>query len=251
MRQHAALALLLVFTSGRTTERPPPADFVLSKAGHSTTLVISDSDWAGVRRAAADLQSDIQRVSGAPPELTNVARGTVVLIGTLGKSPWIDQLVREGKLERSTLSGRWETYVRQVIEHPLPNVDRALVIAGSDKRGTIYGIYDLSRAIGVSPWYWWADVPVRHAATLYRTARRVHRRRAGGEVPRHLHQRRGAGVHRLGAREVRRHQPSRLRARLRADSAAQGQLPLAGDVGQRVHRRRSARTPSSPTNTAS
>jgi hypothetical protein len=166
MRPHAALSLLLVFTSGRIIERPPPADFVLSRAGHSTTLVISDSDWAGVRRAAVDLQSDIQRVSGAQPELTNSARGTVVIIGTLGKSRWIDQLVREGKLERSTLFGRWETYVRQVIEYPLPNVDRALVIAGSDKRGTIYGIYDLSREIGVSPWHWWADVPVRHAATL-------------------------------------------------------------------------------------
>ena len=166
MKQHAAFTFALLVASSRPAHQTPPEDFVLSRAGHSTTLVVSDSDWAGVRRAARDLQSDIQRVSSAQPEVTSSARGTVVIIGTLGKSRWIDELVGEGKIERSLLTGRWETYVRQVIEHPFPNVDRALVIAGSDKRGTIYGIYDLSREIGVSPWYWWADVPVPHAATL-------------------------------------------------------------------------------------
>ena len=164
MRHHAALAFL-VFASGPRVNKQP-GEFVLARAGRATTLVVSDSDWAGVRRAAGDLQNDIRRVSGARPELSNTPRGTVVIIGTLGKSPLIDQLVREGKLDPSAVSRHWETYMRVVIERPLPSVSRALVIAGSDKRGTIYGIYDLSREIGVSPWYWWADVPPRHATTL-------------------------------------------------------------------------------------
>ena len=184
MIARSALAVVLIISVGGVTRhrvpspaRPPvPSDasgasseipgFVLADDGHSVTLVVSDSDWPGVRRAASDLQTDIQRVSGARPRLTSQLGARAVIIGTLGKSPLIDQLVREGKLDSSSLRGRWESYVRQVIERPLPNVDEALIIAGSDKRGTIYAIYDLSQEIGVSPWYWWADVPVRHAARL-------------------------------------------------------------------------------------
>ncbi|HEY2854230.1 MAG TPA: glycosyl hydrolase 115 family protein [Gemmatimonadaceae bacterium] len=165
MRPHALLALLLAVTNGERHDKPSPV-FTLAAAGHATTLVVSDSDWPGVRRAARDLQNDVQHVSGARPDLTNSLRGTAVIIGTVGKSAWIDRLVREGKLDRASLCGRWESYVRQVIDHPFPGVERALVIAGSDKRGTIYGIYDLSREIGVSPWYWWADVPVHRTSTI-------------------------------------------------------------------------------------
>ena len=73
----------------------------------------------------------------------------------------------------------------------MPGVERALVIAGSDKRGTIFGVYDLSEQIGVSPWYWWADVPVRAHGALYVKRRALRPGPAGGEISRHLHQRRG------------------------------------------------------------
>jgi hypothetical protein len=91
----------------------------------------------------------------------------VVLIGTIGKSRIIDRLIRERKIDVSEIDGKWESTLIQVVAHPLPGVERGLVIAGSDKRGTIYGIYDLSEQIGVSPWYWWADVPVGHKDALY------------------------------------------------------------------------------------
>jgi hypothetical protein len=93
--------------------------------------------------------------------------GDVVLIGTIGKSEIIDRLIRERKIDVSQIEGKWESTLIQVVSHPLPGVARALVIAGSDKRGTIYGIYDLSEQIGVSPWYWWADVPIEHKDALY------------------------------------------------------------------------------------
>ncbi|GAB2955424.1 hypothetical protein GCM10027048_21490 [Hymenobacter coalescens] len=144
--------------------------FPLVAGGKGAPLFASAQDWPGVLRAARDLQADIRRVTSIQPTLTidKAPAGTAaVIIGTVGKSPLIDQLIREKKLDASGLAGKWETFVVQTIDKPLPGVDRALVVAGSDKRGTIFGIYDLSQQMGVSPWYWWADVPVAPQKALY------------------------------------------------------------------------------------
>ena len=154
---------------------PGPGDFVLAANGQATTLVVSGEDWPGVVRAMGDLSQDVGRVTGhnAPvvkngaTDKRTAAGDEVVLIGTIGRSPLIDSLVRRHKLDVSGIEGQWEAAVTTVVEHPMPGVRRALVIAGADKRGTIYAIYDLSEQIGVSPWYWWADVRVAHADALY------------------------------------------------------------------------------------
>jgi hypothetical protein len=143
---------------------------VLAANGKAAPLVVSDDDWPGVVRAVGDLSLDIGRVTGHDAQLikgTHAAGIEVVLIGTIGRSPLIDALVRRHKLDVSGIAGQWESALTTVVEHPMPGVRRALVIAGADKRGTIYGIYDLSEQIGVSPWYWWADVRVPHASALY------------------------------------------------------------------------------------
>lgn len=88
--------------------------------------------------------------------------GEAVIVGTIGHSRWIDRLVEEGKLDISTIQGGWERFIVRTIEHPFDGVKRAIVVAGSDRRGTAYGVFSISEAIGVSPWYWWADVPVVH-----------------------------------------------------------------------------------------
>ncbi len=153
------------------TENPPPrADgFVLASGGRPAPIVVSATDFAGVQRAARDLGADVGRVTGTASDVTMNALPTaraIVLVGTLGRSALVDRLVREGKVDVSGVTGKWESYVRVVVANPMPGVDQALVIAGSDKRGTIYGMYDLSSFIGVSPWYWWADVPVTHRTEL-------------------------------------------------------------------------------------
>jgi Glycosyl hydrolase family 115/Gylcosyl hydrolase family 115 C-terminal domain len=102
----------------------------------------------------------------APP----ASATAVILVGTLGRSEYIDRLVSQGALDVSAIRGAWEAHLMRVVTKPFPGVDQALVIVGSDKRGTIYGIYDLSQQIGVSPWYWWADVPIARHDTLQVTA---------------------------------------------------------------------------------
>ena len=145
-------------------------DFVLAANGDAAPVLVSDNDWPGVLRAADDLRADVKRVTGlnVPAVQHGEPAGSeVVLIGTIGRSRLIDALVESHKLDVSGIAGKWESAVTTVLEHPMKGVRRALVIAGADKRGTIYGIYSLSEQIGVSPWYWWADVRVAHADALY------------------------------------------------------------------------------------
>lgn len=145
---------------------------VLAAPGRAARLLLDPNEFPGVRRAATDLQADIASVSGVRPVLdvaqapTAAGGADLVIVGTLGKSAIIDRLAREGKLDAKALRGMWEGYVVQTVRNPLPGVARALVVAGSDKRGTIFGLYTVSEQIGVSPWQWWADVPAPHHAVL-------------------------------------------------------------------------------------
>ncbi len=140
------------------------ADFTLVDGQNTAPLFVETNDEPAVIRAAGDLAEDVQRVAGVKPELIKSANDQTnpVIIGTLGHSQTVDRLAADGKLDVSGIRGEWESYVLQVVKQPLPGVKTALVIAGSDRRGTVYGIYQVSQLIGVSPWYWWADVPVPH-----------------------------------------------------------------------------------------
>jgi hypothetical protein len=149
-----------------------PHGFALAEGGRVAPIWVDGGDWWGVWHAAQNLQMDLTHVTGLKPVLSHslaTKASEIVLIGTLGKSALIDQLIQNHKIDASAIRGQWESTLTQVVDDPLPGVKRALVIVGSDKRGTIYGIYDLSEEIGVSPWYWWADVPVKHHHTLYAT----------------------------------------------------------------------------------
>ncbi len=133
-------------------------------------IVFDSHDETAVLHAAHDLQTDLQQVAGGAA--VSFKSASAIIVGTLNHSEVIDRLVREHKLNVDGVTGVWEAFVQQVVEHPMPGIDRALVIAGNDRRGTVFGIYDLSAQIGVSPWYWWADVPIHHHENLYITAGR-------------------------------------------------------------------------------
>lgn len=144
--------------------------FVLVGSKTQAQLYIDSQDFSAAKRSAKHLQGDIAKVTGKTLALVTDAqhlRGSVVIMGTLGQSLLIDQLVENGTLEVDGIRNRWDAYQVQVIKNPLPKVEQALVIVGSNKRGTSYGIYHLSEQIGVSPWYWWADVPVNTRSQLF------------------------------------------------------------------------------------
>ena len=136
--------------------------FCIAKDGKTATIVVDENDWKGVIRAANDLSDDVRKVTGVALPIANSQQPTAncILVGTIGKSRLIDNLIKQKKLDVKKVKGQWESYVIDV-------VDGNLVVAGSDKRGTIYGIYTISEKIGVSPWYWWADVPVKHQDEVY------------------------------------------------------------------------------------
>lgn len=139
--------------------------------GVAAGLYVSEADYPQIMRAAGDLREDVERVTGVLPTLSTdlAALGKcAVIIGSVEQSPVIAQLMEQGLLdEAQDISGKFEAFVIKTVENPLPGVEKALVIAGSDKRGTIYGIYDVSEEIGVSPYYWWADVtPLRQSAIV-------------------------------------------------------------------------------------
>ena len=145
-------------------------DFKLVDRGAAAPIYVDAKDYAGVVRAAGDLQKDIERVTNCTAAIGHDGRSlgsNAIIIGTIGKSELIDRLIRDHKIDVMAIAGEWESFLIQVVQKPAPGVASALVIAGSDKRGTIYGIYDLSDQIGVSPWHWWADVPTPHRDSLF------------------------------------------------------------------------------------
>ena len=122
-------------------------------------IYMDANDCRGVSYAANALVKDIRNVSGSQATITSNRKATI-LVGTIGHSAAIDQLVKQKRINGNLLKGKREKFIITV-------VDNQLVIAGSDRRGTIYGIYELSQQMGVSPWYDWADVPVEHHDSIF------------------------------------------------------------------------------------
>jgi len=141
-------------------------DFALVTDGRPVSIVCHPADDEGVQLAAQSLQTDIKAVCGQQPSLCSEPLRRCIIVGSL-RSPLIKQLIDHGKLDGTQLIGKREKYIIQLVSYPTNGVEQALVIAGSDKRGAIYGIYELSRQIGVSPWYWFADIPVEPHTAIF------------------------------------------------------------------------------------
>lgn len=149
----------------------------LGGPGLAPEIRVAPDEFPGVIRAANDLAIDFGRVLGTNATVVNAnwnittsttdSSKPIILVGTAGHSSLIDGLVSSGKLNSTSINSKWETFSYQVVSTPWQGKDAALVVSGSDMRGTIFGIYDISERIGVSPWYWWADVAPTKRQYIY------------------------------------------------------------------------------------
>ncbi len=159
---------------GITSTTPQSGYFpLIVKSGQESTptAILTDAnDLPGVGIAAENLSKDFGKVCGKEASILNGTNADLpnrIIIAGSAESKLIKDLFKKKKLKESDLKGKYEKYVMTTVANPLPGVDEALVIAGSDRRGTIYGIYELSEQIGVSPWYDWADVAPEKHPELY------------------------------------------------------------------------------------
>jgi hypothetical protein len=152
---------------GITFGQPAADCFTLIEGGKATPILLDEKDDVGIVIAAKNLQDDFRKVTGRQAELLHSVRGPrLIVVGSL-ESRFVKELVKAKKIDITSLEGKREKYLMKAVSRPFDGVDEAWVIVGSDKRGTIYGIYELSEQIGVSPWYDWADVPVVQRKNLY------------------------------------------------------------------------------------
>lgn len=146
--------------------------FTLYNNGVAATICTDEQDYPVVGITAGLLADDVERVTATKPAIAHPARlkdvkaTYTVIAGTIGKSNLIDELIAKGKIRVDEIRGKWESFLVTTIEKPAKHIGEALVIVGSDRRGTAFGLLSLSEAIGVSPWYWWADVVPKHQEQL-------------------------------------------------------------------------------------
>lgn len=141
----------------------------------NAVIYVDTADFALVKKSTELLQHDIEMVTGKKPAIVNglsPAAKTYIIIGTSGHSKLIDALATAGAINLSSISNKWEAYQLQTINSSntsklLSKGTAAFIISGSDRRGTAYGVFELSKQMGVSPWYWWADVPVKKQSNIY------------------------------------------------------------------------------------
>ncbi len=178
-RPYLALALCLfpvvaasagpVATTVQVGWKATPAAFPLATPGHPASIFLAPEDAGALGLATAAFASDVERVTGTRPRIVSEmpATGPVVVVGIAGHSAELKRLTATGKLDTAAIEGKWESALTIVVDAPAPAVSRSLVVAGSDRRGAAFALFALSRAMGVSPWNWWADVPVAHHASVY------------------------------------------------------------------------------------
>lgn len=146
------------------SEKTSPQFFSLKEA----TICVDPNDHELVRQSAILLQSDLEKVTGIKPAISSIISGkTAIIIGSADKSSLISSLATKKTINLTPINQQWEAYTWK-------SNNNQLIIAGSDRRGTAYGVFELSQQIGVSPWYWWADVPVKTKKELYFKKNQTH-----------------------------------------------------------------------------
>lgn len=165
----ALLSGVLAAQINCSPSRTSKGDFALIGGGRAARIFVDASEPACVKKAAELFAKDLRLLGASSADVSELppSGSDIVVIASLGNSKFVDSLVSQKKLDISNLSGAWERFAIKTIDNPAPGISRALLIVGSDRRGAAYGTFSVSEAAGVSPLYWWADVPVKKYRDLF------------------------------------------------------------------------------------
>ena len=163
------LAACTSHAASELTVSDDPSEGFFHLTGAEIGIEYDTADGKTVRRVAELFAEDIRRVTEkcVPVSGERTQGEKAVILGTLEGNTFIKELVKSGRLDVSAIKGGWEQFVIKQVKNPVEGMDEALVIAGTDRRGVAYGAFTLSERMGVSPFYWWADVPVKKQAEVY------------------------------------------------------------------------------------
>ncbi len=177
MKEKLLLATLVFFSSLALSaqemivqEKQVPGFFPIVSVTSIAAIYVDENDHWLMHKAAEWLRQDLEMITGRQTTIISTLPSSadfLIIIGSLDSSSIIQRLAAEKKIQADGLAGQWEKFQLQTVSHPMKNVQNALVIAGSDKRGTAYAVLELSKQMGVSPWYWWADVPAKKKKEIY------------------------------------------------------------------------------------
>ncbi|KAG8956849.1 hypothetical protein FRC04_000327 [Tulasnella sp. 424] len=169
----ASVALAAIGQAPCVSFSASSGSFPIVASGKAAPIITDPSDSPSVHRAVGDFVHDILAVTSTTPKAVNytsaasIPKGSSpIIVGTID-TPLIKSIVATAKLNVTGITGQWESFVAQQVSNPIAGVSKAYVIIGSDRRGVIYGLYELSEQSGVSPWYWWADVPIQKHSSVY------------------------------------------------------------------------------------
>ncbi|WP_165732098.1 glycosyl hydrolase 115 family protein [Polaribacter sp. 20A6] len=158
MKNLKKILIAFMLFIGITVSAQKTSKFSVVTKGVATSILFDKDDAKVVEIASEILSQDILKVSNSKVLLNSGSSKNVIIAGTIGESKWIDDLISNNKIDVSKVKDKWETYSIQVVNNPTKEIDKALVVVGSDRRATAFGLLEISRMIGVSPWEWWADV---------------------------------------------------------------------------------------------
>ena len=158
-----------LFAQNFISDKNENADFPIVASTATTIYTDKNDDWL-IQKAASLFQHDVEIVTGKKPEVSTELpsrANDVIIIGSIKGSKLIQQLIQTKKIHVDSIKNKWECYQIQIVKNPFKGISQALVIAGSDKRGAAYGVFTISKQIGVSPWYYWADVPAKKKKEVF------------------------------------------------------------------------------------
>ncbi len=168
----ACMLVVNAFSQIQISNEAIKNSFPLVCQGEATSIYVSPDEDLAVKKVADIFMQDLEnvtRVKGKVKYSNTFKDKRAIVLATIGKNKWVDKLIKSKRIDVSSIKNGWEQYMIVVLDKVQKDTEQTLLVLGSDKRGTAYGLLSISEKMGVSPFYWWADIPVKHMQEVYLT----------------------------------------------------------------------------------